>query len=193
MKMKAMLAVFSLVACGSLSAQNAAKVDLNSLANQVNALSAKVAKLESDLNRVITENVNLVEQLNIKKITSATDANNIQWDIVKVYVDPSTNNIILDLRITNHSAQKHDFGIGFVMGTAVDSNSNLGNNVYNVKRVNPRSSLNNVQPNVPVNYQVVIEDVPITCTYLATINLKYTSYNNHEEAGIRFTGVHVSR
>ena len=33
----------------------------------------------------------------------------------------------------------------------------------------------------------------LTCTYLATINLKYTSYNNHEEAGIRFTGVHVSR
>ena len=28
----------------------------------------------------------------------------------------------------------------------------------------------------------------LTCTYLATINLKYTSYNNHEEAGIRFTG-----
>ena len=67
----------AIVASANLSAQNATKAELD-------ALSQRVAKLEADLERVITENVNLVEQLNIKTVTSYTDENKIQWDIVRV-------------------------------------------------------------------------------------------------------------
>lgn len=194
MKIKNLCAGFALLAYGSLSAQNATKTDLNSLANQVNALSAKVAQLENNLERVMTENVNLVEQLNIKTVTSVTDINNIQWDIVKVHVDSASNDVMVTLRVTNHANKKHDADMGFDLGTAVDSDSNLTNNVYVIKGANQNAYLGELEPNLPVNIQGIIKGVPTTSSYLSLIRIEYLGrVNKTQKAEVKFTGVHIPR
>lgn len=205
MKLRTILAAFAVMASGSLYAQNATKADLDKLTNQVNELSqrmteleskatqfeTKVAQLEADVERIVTENVNLVEQLNIKTVTSVMDKNGIQWDIVKVEPDEGNNNVILTLRLTNKSGVMQSIGTGFNMGNAIDTNSNLANNSYNIERSNFDMDLKKIQANVPLNFTVTIHNVPTTCTYLATINIEYTGYKNTKDAEFKFTGVHI--
>ena len=205
MKLRTILAAFAVMASGSLYAQNATKADLDKLTNQVNELSqrmteleskatqfeTKVAQLEADVERIVTENVNLVEQLNIKTVTSMIDNNGFQWDIVKVEPDEGNNNVVLTLRLTNKSGVMQSIGTGFNMGNAIDTNSNLANNSYNIERNNFDLDLNKIQANVPLNFTVTIHNVPTTCTYLATINIEYTGYKNTKDAEFKFTGVHI--
>lgn len=192
MKIKNILAAIALIVCGSVSAQNATKADLNKLANQVNELSQKVAQLESNLERVITENVNLVEQLDIKTVSTCTDVNRIQWDIVKVEPNPATNDVIVTFRVTNKSGRAHDAGFGFDLGSAVDSNSNLGNNVYVMKNSHSNPSLSNLPSGTPINIQGIIKNVPTNSSYFASITMKYSGrLNKTQSAEVKFTGVHI--
>lgn len=191
MKLRSILTVFVVMTYGSLFAQNVTKANLDKLANQINVLSQKISQLETNLERVITENVNLVEQLNIKTVTSVTDKNGIQWDIVKVEPDEGNSAVILTLRITNNSGVMQSFGTGFNIGQAIDSNSNLANNCYNVKVLSHNLDLQNMQSGVPLNFLVKIENIPTTCSYLATINMRYSGYNSTKDATFRFTGVHI--
>jgi len=194
MKVRSIFAAIALVACGSLSAQNATKADLAKLESQVNALSQKVAKLEANLERVITENVNLVEQLNIKTLSSVTDVNNIQWDIVKVSPNADTGDVVVTLRVTNNSGRPHKVGLGFNIGSAVDSNSNLGNNVYYVKSADDNPDLSNLAPNTPVNIKAIVQNVPNTSVYLSSLTINYSgTYGKTEKGVVKFTGVHISR
>ena len=184
------MTAFAVMVCGSVFAQNATKADLTKLENQLNALSQKVAQLETNLERVITENVNLVEQLNVKTITSVTDVNGIQWDIVKVIPNADNNEVVLTLRITNNSGVMQSFGTGFTMGYAVDTNSNLSNNSYEIKIVSSKN-FQKFQTGIPVNFEVIIKNVPITCSYLAIVNMDYSGYNKTKDASFKFTGVHI--
>ena len=56
MKFRNILVLLAIMVCSNLYAQNATKAEID-------ALSQRITKLEADLERVITENVNLVEQL----------------------------------------------------------------------------------------------------------------------------------
>ena len=191
MKLRGILAAFAVVACGSVFAQNATKAELVKLENQVNALSQKVSQLESNLERVITENVNLVEQLNIKTVTSVTDANGIQWDIVKVEPNADTNDVLISLRITNNSGVKKSV---FLLGGdsyAIDSDSNQANNTYKIYK----HTINTIEleNGVPVNATVTIPGVPLTSSYLSMVQLKNqpSAFDSRSKTIVKFTGVHI--
>ena len=181
-----LLLALAIIASANLSAQNATKAELN-------ALTQRVAKLEADLERVITENVNLVEQLNVKTLTSVTDNNGVQWDIVKVEPDAATNDVVITFRVTNKSGRNHDCGFGFDMGTAIDTDSNLAKNVYVVKNDRRNPSLSELSSGTPINIQGVIKNVPNTSSYLASISLDYTGNRTKgtQKAVVKFTGVHI--
>ena len=191
MKFKSFLAAFALLACGSVSAQNATKADLDKLANQVNALSQKVAQFETNLERVISENVNLVEQLNVKTVTSCTDKNGIQWDIVKV--EPVEERVVVTLRITNNSGAQRNISVDHVhdLSFAVDTNSNLANNKYFY-----RTGLYDViVPNgSPINVQLTLKNVPLVTSYLSIFQfMYYDKAVNEKNIMVKFSGVHVPR
>lgn len=171
------------MACGNMFAQNATKAELEKLASQVNALSQKVTQLETNLERVITENVNLVEQLNVKTITSVTDVNNIQWDIVKVEPDKNSNKVVITLRLTNNSGIKQKVFIYDYYSYALDSDTNLNNNKYRIIA----SGDIELEHGIPVNTTITITDVPVTSSYLSMIQLGYTS----KPIYVKFTGVHI--
>ncbi|MBR4047304.1 MAG: hypothetical protein IKK07_02460 [Bacteroides sp.] len=189
MKIKSYLAVIALMACGSVFAQDVTKADVDKLENQINALSQKVAQLETNLERVITENVNLVEQLNIKTVTSVTDKNGVQWDIVKVEPNADTNDVVLTLRLTNKSGVMQKVSMGIDIGVAVDSDSNRNNNVYVVKADNSNPVLSQFSPDIPVNIQAIIKGVPLTSSHMAVIRFNYGFGSSKVEA--KFTGVHI--
>lgn len=177
------------MACGSVFAQDVTKADVDKLENQINALSQKVAQLETNLERVITENVNLVEQLNIKTVTSVTDKNGVQWDIVKVEPNADTNDVVLTLRLTNKSGVMQKVSMGIDIGVAVDSDSNRNNNVYVVKADNSNPDLSQFSPDIPVNIQAIIKGVPLTSSHMAVIRFNYGFGSSKVEA--KFTGVHI--
>ena len=193
MKLRTLLAAIALMACGSVFAQNATKADLAKLENQVNALSQKVAQLESNLERVITENVNLVEQLNVKTVTSVKDKNGIQWDIVKVEPNAETNDVVITFRVTNLSGRNHSCGFGSELGTAIDTDSNISNNVYKIKNHYSNPSLDNLSSGTPINIQGTVKNVPNTSSYLASITLDYVGSvsKGTQKALVKFTGVHI--
>lgn len=205
MKLRTILAAFAVMASGSLYAQNATKADLDKLTNQVNALSQKVTQLETNLDtstnqvnelsqkltqmeanleRVITENVNLVEQLNIKTVTSVTDKNGIQWDIVKVEPDKETNKVMINLRLTNNTGLNKKVFIFPTYCYALDSDTNRNNNKYEIHETPGDLYL---EHGIPVNATVTIKNVPITSSYLSLIQLGYTL----EPIYVKFTGVHI--
>ena len=191
MKFKSFLAAFALLASCSVSAQNATKADLSKLENQVNALSQKVAQLETNLERVISENVNLVEQLNVKTVTSCTDKNGIQWDIVKV--EPVEEKVVVTLRITNNSGAQRNISVDSVhdLSFAVDTNSNLANNKYFY-----RNGLYDViVPNgSPINVQLTLKNVPLVTSYLSIFQfMYYDKAVNEKNIMVKFSGVHVPR
>ena len=187
MKFRTILAAFAIMASGSLCAQNATKADLDKLANQVNALSQKVTELEANLERVITENVNLVEQLNIKTVTSCTDKNKIKWDIVKV--SPGEGVVTLDIRVTNNSGTIVDASP--FRGLAVNSDSNLSNNSYEIKIKQGRAPLDKLAVGVPVNFSVEIVGVPTNSSYLSYVELLYSLDYGMTTSTVKFTGVHI--
>ena len=193
MKLKSILAAIAIMASYSLFAQNATKADLERLANQLNTLSQKVIQLDINLDRIISENVNLVEQLNVKTITSAADVNGIQWDIVRVEPNIETNDVVITFRVINHSGKNHDCSFGFNMGSAIDTDSNLSNNVYVVKNSSRNPSLSNLISGTPINIQGVIKNVPNTSSYLASITLDYIGSRTKgtQNGIIKFTGVHI--
>ena len=118
------LLALAIIASANLSAQNATKAELE-------ALTQRVARLETDLGRVITENVNLVEQLNIKKVTSMTDnKNGITFDIVKVEPNANTNDVVISLRMTNNSGAVKTITTDNTQWLAYDSDSNKADNSY---------------------------------------------------------------
>lgn len=191
MKFKSILAAIAILACGTVSAQNATKADLSKLESQLNALTQKVSQLETNLERVITENVNLVEQLNIKTVTSVTDANGIQWDIVKVEPDASNNDVVISLRLTNNTGVKKSV---FLLGGdsyAIDSDSNQANNTYKIYK----HTINTIEleNGVPVNATVTIPGVPLTSSYLSMVQLKNqpSAFDSRSKTIVKFTGVHI--
>lgn len=192
MKLRSILAALAFIACGSLCAQNVTKADLVKLESQLNSLSQKVTQLESNLERVITENVNLVEQLNIKTVTSVTDANGIQWDIVKVEPDASNNDVVISLRLTNNTGVKK-YIYSAVIPTnltyyALDSNTNLQDNKYGYKFYMQEE----LESGYPKNKTLIIKNVPTTCSYLSLILCKYDdSISNKRNIVVKFTGVHI--
>lgn len=191
MKLRGILAAFAILACGSLCAQNATKADLDKLVTQVNALSQKVSQLENNLERVITENVNLVEQLNIKTVTSVTDANGIQWDIVKVEPNSDNNNVVISLRIINNSGVKKSAFLLAGDSYAIDSDSNQANNIYKIYNHTVNSI--ELENGVPVNAIVTIPGVPLTSSYLSMIQLKIqpSAFDSRNKTLVKFTGVHI--
>ena len=165
------------VASANISAQNATKAELD-------ALSQRFAKLEADLERVITENVNLVEQLNIKTVTSYTDENKIQWDIVRVEPNKETNEVIVSLRLTNNSGLKQKVFIYPSYSYALDSDTNRSNNKYDITETPGDLFL---EHGIPVNATVKIANVPITSSYLSLVQLGYTLAPIY----VKFKGVHI--
>lgn len=191
MKLKSILAVFAMMASGSLLAQNVTKADLVNLENQVNALSQKVERLESMVERVVSENVNLVEQLNVKTVTSVTDNNGLQWDIVKV--EPNNNEVVITLRISNNSGLPRDVrksnSSAYLSGDcyALDSNTNLSNNKYGIEIC----FQDVIESGAPINKTITIRNVPTTCTYLSLIQFKYSEFKSFKDGEVKFTGVHI--
>lgn len=188
MKLRSIFIAIAVMACGTMFAQNATKAELEKLASQVNALSQKVTQLETNLERVITENVNLVEQLNIKTVTSYTDKNGIQWDIVKVTPNSDEGIVILDIRVTNNSGS-----VAYASpytGLAVDSNSNSGNNSYIINIKSGNAPLDKLGVGIPVNFSIEIVRVPITSSYFSTVEMEYR-FNHASKTTIKFTGVHI--
>ena len=187
------------MASGSVFAQNATKAEVDKLVSQVDALSQKVSQLESKateleatIERVVTENMNLVEQLNVKTVTSCTDTHGITWDIVKV--EPNADNDVnVTLRISNNSGMKKklycvDSGQRATESYALDSNTNLNNNKYGVKIYIQEEFENGF----PKNLTFSIKNVPNTCAYLSMIQLKYDELlSNKRNNTIKFTGVHI--
>ena len=184
MKLRTILAALVVMTSGSLFAQNATKADLDKLANQVNALSQKVTQLETDLERVITENVNLVEQLNVKTVTSYTDKNGIQWDIVKVEPNKETNKVVVTLRLTNNSGLNKKVFIYPSYSYALDSDTNKNNNKYSIYETPGDLFL---EHGIPVNATVTVLNVPITASYFSLIQLGYSL----DPVYVKFTGVHI--
>lgn len=172
-----------IITSANLSAQNATKAELNEL-------TQRVAKLEADLERVITENVNLVEQLNIKTVTSMTDnKNGIKFDIVKVEPNSNTNDVVISLRITNNSGAAKIVTIDNSEWLAYDSNSNKADNSYKAwDRIERK-----LEHGIPVNATVTFKNVPITCSYLSLINGAYTvsTASIFDKFSLKFTGVHI--
>lgn len=170
-------------------AQNVTKADLANLESQLNALSQKVSQLEMNLERVITENFNLVDQLNLKTVTSLTDENGVQWDIVKVEPNKTNSEVVISLRVTNKTGLTQKVELGINIGTAIDSNSNMSNNGYNVVSADNNLDISQLADGTIVNIQAVIKDVPTTCAYLASVNLFYMS--GFKKKNVVFNGVHV--
>lgn len=170
------------MACNSVFAQNATKAELD-------ALSQRVSKLEADLERVITENVNLVEQLKIKTITSVTDDNGIQWDIVKV--QRSANDVKIVMRINNNTGVERNIYINPEKSFALDTNSNQQNNKYTSEYGGERI----VVPNgTPVNTHITLKKVPVTTSYLSIFQFFYSDYTTNEyNIPAKFTGIHIPR
>lgn len=191
MKLRGILTAFVVMACGSLCAQNVTKADLVKLESQLNSLSQKVTQLESNLERVITENVNLVEQLNIKTVTSVTDANGIQWDIVKVEPNSDNNNVVISLRIINNSGVKKSAFLLAGDSYAIDSDSNQANNIYKIYNHTVNSI--ELENGVPVNAIVTIPGVPLTSSYLSMIqlNIQPSAFDSRNKTLVKFTGVHI--
>lgn len=200
MKLRTILAAFAVMASGSLYAQNATKADLDKLTNQVNELSqrmteleskatqfeTKVAQLEADVERIVTENVNLVEQLNIKTVTSITDKAGLQWDIVKV--EPIDNEVVITLRITNKSGVMRRVSNCYELACyALDSNTNLSNNKYEIDK----HFAEIVENGAPINKVITIRNVPTTCTYLSLLQIAYAEMTTLKDYTIKFTGVHI--
>lgn len=197
MKLRNYFIAIAVMACGSLFAQNATKAELDKLTNQVNVLSqrmtelenkatmfeTKVTQLEADVERIVTENVNLVEQLNIKTITSVMDVNNIQWDIVKVEPNTDTNDVQISLRLTNKSGVKQKVFMYTTYSYALDSDTNRNDNKYDI--VTPGDII--LEHEIPVNTTITIRKVPLTSSYLSMIQLGYTL----KPIYVKFTGVHI--
>lgn len=181
MAFKNILVLFAIMICGNLFAQNATKAELN-------ILSQRVSKLEADIERVITENVNLVEQLNIKTVSSCIDENNVQWDIVKVTPNPSNNNVVLTLRVINNSGAIRNANP--FNGVAIDSNSNMDNNSYKIRIGGSNVNMQKVPVGTPINFTATIVGVPTTSSYLSSVELIYFGSGLHETV-IKFTGIHI--
>lgn len=190
MKFKSILAAIAILACGTVSAQNATKADLSKLESQLNALTQKVSQLETNLERVITENVNLVEQLNIKTVTSMVDEKNgITFDIVKVEPDAKTNDVVVSLRITNNSGTVKKITFENTEWVAYDSNSNKSDNSYKAWEM-----IQIVLENgIPVNSIITFKKVPPTCSYLSIVKglYKLDSAGLFDKFALKFTGVHI--
>ena len=180
---KMILFAFALIASANLSAQNVTKAELN-------ALTQRVAKLETDLERVITENVNLVEQLKIKTVTSMTDnKNGITFDIVKVEPNANTNDVVISLRMTNNSGAVKTITTDNTQWLAYDSNSNKTDNSYKAwDRIEKK-----LEHGIPVNATVTFKNVPTTCSYLSLINGAYavSTAGLFDKFTLKFTGVHI--
>lgn len=178
-----MLLALAIIASANISAQNATKAELN-------ALTQRVAKLEADLERVITENVNLVEQLKIKTVTSMTDnKNGITFDIVKVEPDANTNDVVISLRMTNNSGTVKILTTDNTEWLAYDSDSNKADNSYKAwDRIEKK-----LEHGIPVNATVTFKDVPTTCSYLNLINgaYKVSTASIFDSFTLKFTGVHI--
>jgi len=211
MKLKCILTVFAVMVNGSLFAQNVTKADFDKLSGQVNtlssqintfseqvntlsgqldALSQKVTQLEINLERVITENVNLVEQLNIRTVTSMTDnKNGITFDIVKVEPDANTNDVVISLRITNNSGTIKTIKTDNTEWVAYDSDSNKSDNSYKAWDMIDIK----LEHGVPVNATVTFKNVSTTCSYLSLINgtYKINTAGLFDKFTLKFTGVHI--
>ena len=177
------LLALAIIASANLSAQNATKAELE-------ALTQRVARLETDLGRVITENVNLVEQLNIKKVTSMTDnKNGITFDIVKVEPNANTNDVVISLRMTNNSGAVKTITTDNTQWLAYDSDSNKADNSYKAwDRIEKK-----LEHGIPVNATVTFKNVPTTCSYLSLINGAYgvSTDGIFDKFTLEFTGVHI--
>lgn len=177
------LLALAIIASANLSAQNATKAELE-------ALTQRVARLETDLGRVITENVNLVEQLNIKKVTSMTDnKNGITFDIVKVEPNANTNDVVISLRMTNNSGAVKTITTDNTQWLAYDSDSNKADNSYKAwDRIEKK-----LEHGIPVNATVTFKNVPTTCSYLSLINGAYgvSTAGIFDKFTLKFTGVHI--
>lgn len=194
MRLKSILVAFAFLSCNGVCAQSVSKAEFDKLAGKVATLSSQVTQMETNLNRVLTENANLVKQLKLETLTSVTDENNVQWDIVRVEPEDSGNDVVITFRVTNHSDDSKHVGFGFNLGSAVDSDSNLGNNVYVIKDAYENPSLSSLAPKTPVNIRGYIKDVPKTSSYLAVITLGYSpSERGFSECFVKFTGVHIPR
>ena len=191
MKLKSILVAFVIMGSGSLFAQNVTKADLVNLENRVNALSQKVEQLEGKLERVMSENINLVEQLKLKTVASVTDGNGIKWDIVKVEPNADNNDVVLTLRLTNNSGFVQKLFMGFDIGVAVDSDTNRSNNVYTVKAADQNPDLSQFASGVSVNIQAVIKGVPTTSSYMQVIKFPYGGLGGSPKTEAKFTGIHI--
>ena len=191
MKLRSILAAIAIMACGSVFAQNATKADLAKLESQVNALSQKVTQLETNLERVITENVNLVEQLNVKTVTSVTDNNGLQWDIVKV--QPTGNDVKIIMRITNNTGVERRVSVNPISDKsyAIDTNSNQQTNKY---EFNEGNELLTVPYGTPFNCYIILRKVPVTTTYLSLFQFVYNDRSTGERnVPVKFSGIHLPR
>ena len=178
-----LILALAVIASANLYAQNATKAELN-------ALTQRVAKLEADLERVVTENVNLVEQLNIKTVTSMTDnKNGITFDIVKVEPNANTNDVVVSLRMTNNSGAVKTIITDNTQWLAYDSDSNKSDNSYKAwDRIQKK-----LEHGIPVNATVTFKNVPTTCSYLSLINGAYevSTAGLFDKFTLKFTGVHI--
>lgn len=189
MKLRSIFIAIAVMACGTMFAQNATKVELEKLASQVNALSQKVTQLETNLERVITENVNLVEQLNVKTVTTMVDKKNgITFDIVKVEPDANTNKVVISLRITNNSGTIKTITTDNTQWIAYDSDSNKSDNSYRAWDMIKIE----LEHGIPVNATVTFENIPITSSYLSLISGVYKLDTSlFDRFPLKFTGVHI--
>lgn len=192
MKLRSFLAAIAVImACGSMFAQNATKADLAKLESQINVLSQKVSQLETNLERVITENVNLVEQLNVKTVTSCSDRNGLQWDIVKV--EPTGNEVKIVMRITNNTGVERRVSVNPISDDsyAIDTNSNQQVNKYNFYEGGETLI---VPHGTPFNCYVILKKVPVTTSYLSVFQFVYNDRSTNERnIPVKFTGIHLSR
>ena len=191
MKFKSVLAAIALIACGSVSAQNVTKADLSKLENQVNALSQKIAQLEEKVERVVTENVNLVEQLNLKTVTSYADKNGMQWDVVKV--EPNGTDVKIFMRITNNTGVERSVMVNpsSPNSYAIDSNSNQQVNKYLFHEGFQHIP---IPHGTPVNVYVTLNRVPVTTAYLSVFQFVYNDQStNTKDILVKFTGIHTPR
>ena len=191
MKFKSVLAAIALIVCGSVSAQNVTKADLSKLENQVNALSQKIAQLEEKVERVVTENINLVEQLDLKTVTSFKDKNGLQWDVVKV--EPNGTDVKIFMRITNNTGVQRSVMVNPSSSNsyAIDSNSNQQTNKYLFQEGYQHIPIPN---GVPVNVYVTLNYVPVTTAYLSVFQFVYNDQlTNANDVLVKFTGIHTPR
>ena len=175
------LLALAIIASVNLSAQNATRAELD-------ALTHRVAKLEADLERVITENVNLVEQLNIKPVTSYTDENGIQWEIIRVDPNRKNSSVVMDIRVINTSgsvACAYPYE-----AIACDSNINLRNNTYKVDIQRGNAPFDSLPVGIPINFSIKIRDVHLSSSYLSYVGMVY-SESGLRNITVKFTNIHI--